>query len=483
MSILNVLVEELGQDDFKCMNTIIMEKLKPADLPYTKENSGWHFNNLEIWKKYQNQTEHFKFISVKDFKEEDNQNPTIYLITVPYLEDHLNVTWIRYIPDVTRKLLIEKKIPIVLSQPHEYFLGHTVQHAYHHFRPSEAMAHFSSVLDSKGLTKNDIIIHGISGTISKPGFFNVGSRKVYEAYCYDYFKSGRGFLDDYSGQNLSHPTMARYKFLTRKDHINFADQKDKISVCFNRQPRDIRCLVLLSNADQLDTSVFTFLAEEPLHVPMCDTDIKERLEISLLELPNNEYTKKLRSNIPLVIKKLNSLKLDERPGERLDHMNSNYVLNQERKRAWFEMVTETHEWTAKDYSCFIISEKTLWPILNNMPFCVQGHRENYEFLKNLGFDLFEETLLMQEATKRDLVNDDLDMSCLYATNQMYERFNAYNKNVKYLMEHKDRIQKNFKLLTETNWHEKEKNDLLKICKHSKNEHISMLDSLENKFKF
>ncbi len=483
MSILNVLVEELGpEDDFKCINTIIMEKLKPADLPYTKENSGWHYNNLETWKRYRDQTEHFKFISVKDFKEEDNQNPTIYLITVPFVNDHLNTTWVRWIPDLTLKILKDNNIPIVLSQPHEYFLGHVQHFSYHHFYPSDELSTLSAVLDQKGLTHNDIIIHGISATSSKPGFFDVGSRKVYEAYCYDYFKNGKRFFDDWSGHDVSHPTMARYKFLTVQDHIDLVDSKDKTSVCFNRQPRDLRCLLLLCCEAELDTSVFTFLAEEPINHPMSKQDIQQRFNDILSLLPQTDYVEKLRQNITPVINRM-PLELEELEGERIDHMNSNYALNQERKRAWFEMVTETHEWSRKDYAVFIITEKTLWPIIHNMPFCVQGHKENYHFLKELGFKLFENTLINQEAATRDLIHEELDKSLLYSTEQMYERFNAWNKNENFLKECESDINHNFNLLVQTDWSGKEKDDFIKICNHSKENNNTLDVYLENKFKF
>ena len=482
MSKLNVLVEDLTPEEFKCINTIIMEKLKPADLPYTKENSGWHYNNLETWKRYQNEKDHFNFISVKDFTEEDKQNPTIYLITVPFVNDHLNTTWVRWLPDLTLNLLKENNIPIVLSQPHEYFLGHIKHFAYHHFYPSDELSQLSAVLDQKGLHHNDIIIHGIAASSSNPGFITVGSRKVYEAYCYDYFKNGKRFFDDWSGHDVSHPTMARYKFLTVQDHIDSVDSKDKTSVCFNRQPRDLRCLLLLACEGQLDESVFTFLAEEPINFPMSNEDVQDRFLEILDAHPQTDYVKKLRQNITSVISRM-PLELEELEGERVDHMNSNYALNQERKRAWFEMVTETHEWAKRDYAVFIITEKTLWPIIHNMPFCVQGHKENYHFLKELGFRLFENTLLNEEAIKRDLIHEELDQSLLYATEQMYERFNAWHKDLNFLQSCESDIKHNFNLLVETDWSGKEKNDLIKIYNHSKEQKTNEGLFLKNKFKF
>ena len=175
---LNILVEECSSHHFKCINTKIMEVLKSwQETP----DIGWTKTNNYIWETYHNKPEHFNFISVEDYKEEDKLNPTIYLVTIPFINDHLNTTWVRWLPDSTLKLLKENNIPIVLSQPHEYFLGHLEHFSYHHFYPSQEMARLSSVLDQKGLFTNDIIIHGIAATSSKPGFMGVGQRKVYEA--------------------------------------------------------------------------------------------------------------------------------------------------------------------------------------------------------------------------------------------------------------------------------------------------------------
>ncbi len=476
---LNILVEECSSHHFKCINTKIMEVLKSwQETP----DIGWTKTNNYIWETYHNKPEHFNFISVEDYKEEDKLNPTIYLVTIPFINDHLNTTWVRWLPDSTLKLLKENNIPIVLSQPHEYFLGHLEHFSYHHFYPSQEMARLSSVLDQKGLFTNDIIIHGIAATSSKPGFMGVGQRKVYEAYCYDYFSNGKMFIDDWTGHDLTDPKMARYKYLTWRDHFNEGINKDKTSVCFNRQPRDLRCLLLLCCEAELDSSVFTFLAEDPINVPMTNADIEQRLNDIVDSLPQSEYVNKLRQSIIPLINKM-PLELEELEGERIDHMNANYALNQERKRAWFEMVTETHEWTKKDLAVSIITEKTIWPIVNNMPFCVQGHKENYEFLKNLGFKLFEDTLLNQEALKRDIIHEDLDKSSLFATEQMYERFNAWYKNIKFLQDAKDQIRHNFELLSQTDWKGKEKDDFIKICNHSKESATNSDLYLRNKFNF
>lgn len=479
--ILNILVEEATDTSYKCINTRIIDKLRGWQ---KQPDIVWQKGNVHVWRLMQKNKEQFNFISVKDFHKADD-NPTIYLVTIPFIKDHLSTTWVRWLPDATQKILKEHNIPIVLSQPHEYFLGH-IEHAgqrsYGFHRPSDAMSLFSDALDQRGLHTNDIIIHGIAATHTKKGFIEVGQRKVYEAYCYDYFNSGKEYINSYKDNDFSNKNMERYKFLSFDDHMDSTMEKDKLAICLNRQPRDLRCLLLLSNEKYMDESIFTFLAEEPLHVPISKEELNERFQTALNILPNTPYTQKLYDSIEPLLARM-PMELEEREGEREDHMNANYALNKARKRAWFEMVTETHEWIKQEFSVSIITEKTIWPILNNMPFCIQGHKENYTFLKDLGFNLFEDDLLNQEILRRDMVHEDLNKSLLFGTEQMFERFNGWHKNAKYLMSRKEVIRHNFSILRDIDWQEKEKNDFVKILNHSKSTNNNTDTYLENKFSY
>jgi hypothetical protein len=475
---LNILVEEATDTSYKCINTKIIDKLRGWQ---KQPDIVWQKGNLHVWRLMQKNKEQFNFVPVKEFNKADD-TPTIYLVTIPFIKDHLSTTWVRWLPDATQKILKEHNIPIVLSQPHEYFLGHIEQHSYGFHRPSETMSLFSEALDQRGLHTNDIIIHGIAATHTAKGFIEVGQRKVYEAYCYDYFNSGREYINTYKNKDLSNEKMERYKFLSFDNHIDATDKKDKLAICLNRQPRDLRCLLLLANETYMDDSIFTFLAEEPLNVPMTKDEIHEKFKTALDLLPNTPYTQKLYSSIEPLLRRI-PMELQEREGEREDHMNANYALNEARRRAWFEMVTETHEWNKQDFSVSIITEKTIWPILNNMPFCVQGHKENYTFLKYLGFNIFEDDLLNQEVLRREMVHEDLNKSLLYGTEQMFERFNAWHKNGKYLISRKDIIRHNFSLLRDIDWQEKEKKDFIKILNHSKATNTNVDSFLQNKFNY
>jgi len=82
-----------------------------------------------------------------------------------------------------------------------------------------------------------------------------------------------------------------------------------------------------------------------------------------------------------------------------------------------------------------------------------------------------------------MVHEYLNKSLLYGTDQMFERFNGWHKNPKYLMSRKDIIRHNFSILRNIDWQEKEKNDFIKILNHSKASNTSIDIFLQNKFNY
>ena len=82
-----------------------------------------------------------------------------------------------------------------------------------------------------------------------------------------------------------------------------------------------------------------------------------------------------------------------------------------------------------------------------------------------------------------MVHEDLNKSLLFGTEQMFERFNGWHKNAKYLMSRKEVIRHNFSILRDIDWQEKEKNDFVKILNHSKSTNNNTDTYLENKFSY
>ena len=153
------------------------------------------------------------------------------------------------------------------------------------------------------------------------------------------------------------------------------------------------------------------------------------------------------------------------------------------QREKFRCLTESIVHTWKDGECitkpeWYTSNQTNWSVPK-----AETPKHIKELVVNLGFKLFEDTLLNQEALKRDIIHEDLDKSSLFATEQMYERFNAWYKNIKFLQDAKDQIRHNFELLSQTDWKGKEKDDFIKICNHSKESATNSDLYLRNKFNF
>ena len=103
---LNILVEDAGPNHYKCINTRIIEKLRGWQ---KHPRIVWQKGNLHVWRLMQQNKQHFNFVSVKDYDVNDD-TPTIYLVTIPFINDHLNTTWVNFLPDNTCKILKDKTI-------------------------------------------------------------------------------------------------------------------------------------------------------------------------------------------------------------------------------------------------------------------------------------------------------------------------------------------------------------------------------------
>ena len=240
------------------------------------------------------------------------------------------------------------------------------------------------------------------------------------------------------------------------DNHNFKD-KSKLSICINRQPREIRCLILTQLVTYLKDCIFTMLGEEPLHNKLTQAQISEifKNNINLIkdESLKNELLEKLKifkTRYP------GNYRIKENANETKNHADHNFKLNESRQNAIFELVTETHEYKYKDADISIITEKTLWPILNQMPFGVVGHIGNYKFLKELGFDLFEDWILMEYQVSNSI--EELLKHC----DAMLQRISTDNHLEKIYNESKVKCKNNFDLLYNTDWNLKEKEELEKL---------------------
>ena len=156
--------------------------------------------------------------------------------------------------------------------------------------------------------------------------------------------------------------------LKREEHLNlFAnlkticiDDRDKKFIFLNRVMRDIRCLTALKLTPYIEQGVFSFLGEEFAHYKLNNNDVKSRLELvcDVNNVPEEkDKISTFMRSFPYNI-------------ENDDHQNQrlNNIMNDLRKKVYYEIVAETHDMQVFDKDVSILSEKILWPILNNLPF-------------------------------------------------------------------------------------------------------------------
>jgi len=437
MSKLILLVEQKHNNQFLCASDKAYELL--GDISYSDLLNDYKTHNYHTFKDYLNSDNYI--VKTPDEYEHDPDVPVFYLVKIAITQDHFNPIWINGISKKSLQLLKDHNIPIMLSQPKEYFTDHISDR--NHFHTSSLSNFLNKKLCEIGLFTNSLILHGIVYSTSHEKYFYEGHRKIYNHYSYYFFTRSKIFVDNPNN------------FCTIDKH-NFKD-KTKLSICINRQPREIRCLILTQLVSYLNDCVFTMLGEEPVHNALTQAQINEifKNNINLIkdESFKNELLKKLeifKTRYP------GNYRIKENAKETKNHADHNYKLNEARQNVIFELVTETHEYKFKDAEISIITEKTLWPILNQMPFSVIGHIGNYKFLKELGFDLFEDWLLMEYQVSNSI--EDLLKHC----DAMLQRISSDIHIEKLYNESKIKCKNNFDLLYNTDWNLKEKEELEKL---------------------
>ena len=217
----------------------------------------------------------------------------------------------------------------------------------------------------------------------------------------------------------------------------------------------MRCLLISNLVNYIETSIFTMLAEEPLHNKLTPEQLYEIFEDNIKLVNNENLRKSLLDRLQIFKEKYPDFyRIKEIEAQTKNHADANDKINDARKEVLFELVTETHSFKYRDSKIAIITEKTLWPILNHLPFTVIGHRFNIYFLKQLGFNMFEEWLLYEYQ-----VSENLEDTILHCEN-LFEKY-ITDENMSLMFENCiDACKENYLLLKNTDWNKKEKEELI-----------------------
>jgi hypothetical protein len=161
-----------------------------------------------------------------------------------------------------------------------------------------------------------------------------------------------------------------------------------------------------------------------------------------------EYSKYIDTALKML-----PIELEEDKQLQHEHVLANKSINKYRLGAFFEIVTETHDYTKESVQAGVLSEKVFWPILNQMPFIVLGHRGNTRLLHELGFKTFDEELFIESHP-----GDSLNMRTEYI-NRVIKYFYNLNKEERLTWLKQDsvreKIKYNYDKLVNTDWNQDE----------------------------
>lgn len=360
--------------------------------------------------------------------------PTFFVVSIPEINSMFETNWVYWLTDDAKAFLRETNVPILLTQPGEFGFE-WIESNEHMTSPTHLHTHFDNRLSVEGIC-NPIIIHDMS-----------------ELY-FDPNPPGRKYHSVYSTQWIEHVKISSENtqcLITYEQHLENINNK-KIFFCSNRAPRELRCLLLLSliKHNNLDKGNISFLCESPANVKL-DLDQTMAYFDSLfnwMTIDPNEYSEYVDRALELL-----PIELDEDVNLRQDHVLTNATINTYRLNSLIEIVTETHDFTKESAKVAVLSEKAFWPIANQMPFIMLGHRRNNDLLHDLGFKTFEDDLIVPSApTSSCYQRVEYINNVIKTFNNMTDnaRFNWLNSD-----KLKEKIQHNYNHLFTTKWNEVE----------------------------
>jgi len=427
------------QFSFECIN-MQLEHLQQWFTGETKINWS-RSNNIQLRRLIN--TGNIELVSREQmFSLEDTarQIPTFYLVTIPDIGGMFGTGWISWLPLDVKNFLKATGIPILLSQPGEFGFEWFDSNRDHTWI-SKLPTYFTSKLASEGL-HNPIVIHNMS--------------KLYM----DLNSTTTKFHSVFSKQWIEHVkinTVDQSALITYDQHLANINNK-KVFFCANRAPREYRCLLLLSliKNNNLAKGYLSFLAESPANCKLS----REQTRDYFVSLFNNFYFKEDQAEYELLIEQaldLLPLEFKESANARHDHVITNSDINQYRLNSFIEIVTETHDITKESINAGVLSEKTFWPILNQMPFIVVGHRSNNKLLHDLGFKTFENEF--KTATTDGNPQEKVDY-----VNNLIQEIDAMTDQDRFDWLNSDRIKEiimhNYNHLVNTDWNQNEINSLV-----------------------
>ena len=421
--------------DVNCINTNL-SKLQEFTTGYKRQN--WRDGNKVQWHRLIS-TGNVELISheqMYSIEDEIDKYPTFYLVTIPEIGSMFDTSWIYWLPENTLNFLKSTGIPILLSQPGEFgfeWIDSDNKFAW----LSHVFIYFMNKLRSEGLN-NKIVIHNMSKLFMGLQDREMHCESVYSRQWIEHVKIE---------ENLNSGT------ITYEQHLENFDNK-KLFFSSNRAPREARCLLLLSllKHNHLDLGHVSFLCEAPATNRLSKEEVAGYFKAFRLFSESYTSSDDYQGYYDLVMDML-PIELDVNVDSRNKHVILNNDINHHRLNSLFEIVVETHDFSKEAVQAGVLSEKVFWPMLNQMPFMLMGHRRNIDLLHELGFETFEKDFDVSMTNDSDIF---VQADCV---NRAIAKFNNYSKQHRLdwlkLDSVKSKILHNYNHLINTDWNNNE----------------------------
>jgi len=434
---ITLIVEQITDQDFHCINSVVCCQQKA----YTGEQRfNWQLGNrIQLQRLVDAGV--VKLVTVEQAAADPQPN-TFFLVTVPEVRGTFDTAWIYWLRPETVQYLQQYRTPILISQPAEYDLHHSVMQ-HNGLVHSELLKHLHFALCHRGLPANSIVLHNISVCYRNLQF---NDRKIFTVYSKSWVIVAQETVTKHDHNSL----------VTVEQHQNTA--KDRDFVCFNRAPRELRCLFMLSQQQHLSNGHVTFLGEHPANVRLSSDELSGFFNAACWAfVKSSSHRDQYVSKMPAVLSQL-PMEIAEDTANRENHTVSNPHTNHTRSRAWFEVVIETHDISEDDFDVAVLSEKVFWPILNQMPFILLGHRKNNRLLQDLGFKTYEEDFGVDLVSEGEIHQrlDAVDAALGWFATLSHDQKKSWYSNLTHKIRH------NYQHLISTNWAELEKDQLRNI---------------------
>jgi len=395
---LNILVEDVENVDmFVCANGLRLRG---------QTTLGWHLGNQMYWAKKIRRHWYCNYIKISDYTPE--QGPAILLISVPGIEGFFDDAWIHTMPQATVDLVRQYNIPIMLTQPDEYFVSYS----------QEQIERFDRSLCERGLTSNLVMTHSINKCYGANREIHIGQRKIINIFAFGWLSTTK----------------------INPVKIRRSEYKRRSWVCINRTMRELRSLFYLNAiSNNIDKSGYISFMAEYGGKPVVDFDLPRMFTVAC-EYVSEPVRTHLRAAIPEAVASLPRYLDANKKANGL----TNPDLESYRAQAWFEVVTETHDIKHDVEDIAILSEKALFPIAHGIPFIAVGHKKLYQLLTELGFEMYDSFEYNAEGTIEQR---------LASINAWMLKFNAMTQSQRkmWFQSQRDKIKHNKDLLFKTDW--------------------------------